>query len=204
MKNTKRAIIEVAQRFFSQKSYHKVSMEELAKALNLKKPALYYYFKSKKELFFAIWRESFEQLDKYIFSRVDEKNTPEEKLREFIKAHLEFIEEYKDLFLILYRERFDFLNLGELKESLSFNLGKDYANFVRKLEEVIKKGQEEGVFHPFGDPLDIAYYLLGIIYITAWRWLGGEIEDLSSECASIAELFMKGLLSFKPGGERYE
>lgn len=197
MKNTKRAIIEVAQRFFSQKSYHKVSMEELAQALHLKKPALYYYFKSKKELFFSIWKESFEQLDAYIFNRVDKKSSPEEKLKEFIKAHLEFIEEYKDLFLILYRERFDFLNLGELKESLSFNLGKDYAKFVKRLEGVIKKGQEEGVFNPFGDPLDIAYYLLGIIYITAWRWLGGEIEDLSSECESIVELFMKGLLSVK-------
>ncbi len=195
MKNTKRAIIEVAQKFFSQKSYHKVSMDELAKALNLKKPTLYYYFKGKKELFFSIWKESFERLEKYIFSRVDKKESPEEKLREFVKAHLRFIEEHRDLFLILYRERFDFLNLGELKENLSFNLGKDFARFVNRLKEVIEEGQKKGVFKPSGNPLDISYYLLGIIYITAWRWLGGEIEDLSSQCNSILSVFAEGLLS---------
>ncbi len=195
MKNTKRAIIEVAQKFFSQKSYHKVSMEELAKALNLKKPTLYYYFKGKKELFFSIWKESFERLEEYIFSRVDKKENPEEKLREFVRAHLRFIEEHRDLFLILYRERFDFLNLGELKENLSFSLGKDFARFMNRLKEVIEGGQKKGVFKPSGNPLDISYYLLGIIYITAWRWLGGEIEDLSSQCNSILSIFTEGLLS---------
>ncbi len=194
MKNTKRAIIEVAQKFFSQKSYHKVSMDELAKALNLKKPTIYYYFKGKKELFFSIWKESFERLEEYIFTRVDKKESPEEKLKEFIKAHLEFIEEHKDLFLILYRERFDFLNLGELKESLSFSLGEDFARFMNRFKEVIEGGQKANIFKNSGDPLDIAYYLLGIIYITAWRWLGGEIESLSSQCNSILNIFTEGLL----------
>ncbi len=199
MKNTKRAIIEVAQKFFSQKSYHKVSMDELAKALNLKKPTLYYYFKGKKELFFSIWKESFESLETYIYTRVNAKISPDEKLKEFIKAHLEFVEEHRELFLILYRERFDFLNLGELKESLSFNLGEDYARFVRKFKEVIEEGQKIGLFVNVGDPLDIAYYILGIIYITAWRWLAGEIDDLSSQCSSIVSIFEDGLFFKKEG-----
>lgn len=195
MRDTKRAIIEVAQKLFSQKSYHKVSMDELAKALNLKKPAIYYHFKGKRELFFSTWRESFESLEEYIFSRVDKKDTPTDKLNEFIRAHLDFIEEHRDLFLILYRERFDFLNLGELKENLSFSLGKDFARFVTNLEEIIKEGQEIGTFKSYVDPLDIVYYLLGIIYITAWRWLSGEIKNLSSHWGTISSIFINGLLS---------
>ncbi len=195
MKNTKRAIIQIAQKLFSEKSYHKVSMDELAKALNLKKPTIYYYFKGKKELFFSIWKESFESLEEYIFTRVDKKDTPYEKLEEFIKAHLDFIEEHRELFLILYRERFDFLNIGELKENLSLSLGQDFARFMKRLREVIEEGQKINIFKTSGDPLDIAYYLLGIIYITAWRWLAGEIDSLSSQSSAIKSIFTEGLFS---------
>ena len=187
------SIIKVAQKFFSHKSYHKVTMEELAHALNLKKPAIYYYFKSKKELFFSIWKESFESMENYIFDRVDAKNSPEEKLKEFIKAHLDFIEEQRDLFLILYRERFDFLNIGELKENLSYNLAGDFAKFMNKLKGVIDEGQNTHVFKKEGDPLDIAYYILGIIYLTAWRWLSGEIKDLSSQWEPISNIIVNGM-----------
>ncbi len=170
-------------------------MDELAKALNLKKPTLYYYFKGKKELFFSIWKESFESLEEYIFTRVDKKDTPYEKLEEFIKAHLDFIEKHRELFLILYRERFDFLNIGELKENLSLSLGQDFAKFMKRLREVIEEGQKINIFKTSGDPLDIAYYLLGIIYITAWRWLAGEIDDLSSQSNAITSVFTEGLFS---------
>src|SRR3990167_11521694 len=46
----KQAVIAAASRAFGRHGYKNVSLDEIAKTLNVTKPALYYYFKNKQEL----------------------------------------------------------------------------------------------------------------------------------------------------------
>lgn len=50
----KNAILDVAEKLFYSKSFDSVSMEEIAKEMELGKGTLYLYFKNKDSLFFAI------------------------------------------------------------------------------------------------------------------------------------------------------
>ena len=55
---TKERILHQALRLFSQKGYDAVSVEQIATAVGIKAPSLYKHFKSKQEIFDAIFEET--------------------------------------------------------------------------------------------------------------------------------------------------
>ena len=52
-------ILEAAADLFSQKSYHEVMMEDVAKMTSVAKGTVYNYFSSKEDLYFSIMSFSF-------------------------------------------------------------------------------------------------------------------------------------------------
>ena len=57
----KESIIEVASELFSKSGYRSVSMSSIAKKLKITKPALYYHFKNKEELYMKAINNAFEK-----------------------------------------------------------------------------------------------------------------------------------------------
>jgi AcrR family transcriptional regulator len=61
MNTTKEKILEKAKKLFAKKGYEATSMSEVAKATNIEKSSLYYFFKNKESLFIeileSIWKE---------------------------------------------------------------------------------------------------------------------------------------------------
>ena len=51
---TKENILQVASQLFDQKGYDRTSMNEIAEALGITKPSLYYHFKDKERLVLAV------------------------------------------------------------------------------------------------------------------------------------------------------
>jgi len=62
----KEKIILTALKHFARRGYENTTMNDIAKDLQITKPALYYYFKSKKELYNEIF--------KYFFAQIEFKN----------------------------------------------------------------------------------------------------------------------------------
>ena len=56
--HTNQRILREALRSFSQKGYDAVSVEQIANAVGIKAPSLYKYYKSKQDIFDAIFEES--------------------------------------------------------------------------------------------------------------------------------------------------
>ncbi len=81
----KEEILEVAKVHFAKKGYEKTSLEDVAKDLNITKPALYYHFKNKEMIYNCIFKREFKKIDiskitslkEYIFTLADffEKNS---------------------------------------------------------------------------------------------------------------------------------
>jgi len=59
----KNKILQIALKHFSDKGYESTSLDDIAKELNLTKPALYYHFKNKKELYNQIFLNYFDKLE---------------------------------------------------------------------------------------------------------------------------------------------
>jgi len=61
-------ILEAAQSCFGKTGYHKTKMDDIVRASGLSKGALYWHFKSKEEIFLAL----FDQYDREIFAAWDD------------------------------------------------------------------------------------------------------------------------------------
>ena len=55
--DVKSQIIESATKYFSRYGFHKTTMDEIAKNIHKAKGILYYYFKSKEELFNEVLKQ---------------------------------------------------------------------------------------------------------------------------------------------------
>ena len=68
-KEVRRAqILTAAQECFGKRGYHKTKIDDIARAAGLSKGAIYWHFKSKDEIFLAL----FDQFDREIFSAWDD------------------------------------------------------------------------------------------------------------------------------------
>ena len=89
IRGTKGHIIRVARRLFSEYGYLGVSMSDIAGKLNISKPALYYHFTGKTEIYEKVLDEVLAALNLSITEAFNEK-TSDKKLQRLIKNYLHF------------------------------------------------------------------------------------------------------------------
>jgi AcrR family transcriptional regulator len=57
------AVLAAAAHVFSERGYHRASLDEVAQVLNVTKPTLYYYFKNKEAMLFACVQHGLDMLE---------------------------------------------------------------------------------------------------------------------------------------------
>ncbi len=77
---SKRSIVLHAIKLFSTRGYSGTSMDELAKACDLNKAMIFYYFKNKKGLYEAVMEEILQEIYKAITQKIDISKNPQEAL----------------------------------------------------------------------------------------------------------------------------
>ena len=134
VRRTKEDIIEVASYLFSEYTYLGASMSDIAKKLNISKPALYYHFKSKAEIYKKVLDRIFYELKSSITEASGEKAI-DKKLYRLIKNYLDFGLKEKNLIRALML-KLSPSNL-EINEHI-VNLREKIVNLIQPLiEEVI-------------------------------------------------------------------
>ncbi|HDM31953.1 MAG TPA: TetR/AcrR family transcriptional regulator, partial [bacterium] len=86
--STPSQIINTARKLFSEYGYLGVSMQDIARRLKLTKPALYYHFSSKKEIYKKVIEEVFKELKNELQQAL--KKPPSQRGKEVIKTYLKF------------------------------------------------------------------------------------------------------------------
>lgn len=89
MQNTKKNIIDVARRLFSEYTYLGVSMSDIAKKLDITKAALYYHFASKLEIYENVLDEVFSNL-KSLIAEASREETTDKQIHKLIKNYVDF------------------------------------------------------------------------------------------------------------------
>lgn len=75
---------------FYEKGYAAASMRDLSRASGVSLSGLYYYFKSKEELLYLIQKHTFTTIVDRLRERLDEVTDPADRIRMFIRNHLEY------------------------------------------------------------------------------------------------------------------
>lgn len=85
----KRALLEEAVRVFNQHGYANAALEDVAANLNISKAALYYYFKSKQEILYECYAQSFDIWEGALAEAQAHGRTGREKVEIYIRRYLE-------------------------------------------------------------------------------------------------------------------
>jgi AcrR family transcriptional regulator len=81
-------ILVAAKRLFAVHGLHKVTMDDVAKAIGKGRSSLYYYYKSKDEIFDAVMAIEIREMMTAISVAVAQAATTEDKLQAFCSAKL--------------------------------------------------------------------------------------------------------------------
>jgi AcrR family transcriptional regulator len=99
-------ILRHAAAVFCARGYHQASIRDIARVTGVSLAGLYYYFSSKEHLLYLIQRHAFETLLAESRSALAPLQDPEERLRRFIRLHLEyFIEHSNEMKVLTHEER---------------------------------------------------------------------------------------------------
>jgi AcrR family transcriptional regulator len=97
-------MLDAAVRVFSQRGFHLASMDEIAEAAGVSKPMIYAYLGAKDHLFTACIRREAQHLIELISAAVPAGLTTDERLRCGLLAFFAFVTEYRDGWVVLYRQ----------------------------------------------------------------------------------------------------
>ncbi|MGP4041013.1 TetR/AcrR family transcriptional regulator [Gracilibacillus sp. D59] len=105
---SREAIIDVAHQLFVDQGYQAVSMRMIARELGYSHGAIYYHFKNKADLFYAMIDQDFAMINKELDSLEKLELTQEEKLKElligFIRFGLTYPNHYEVMFIMKDKE----------------------------------------------------------------------------------------------------
>lgn len=82
------AILKIAQEIFSKYGYKKTTLDDIANAVRKGKSSLYYYFKSKEDLFQAVIMKEVDILGRELDKVINRNSDPVDKLRDYILTKL--------------------------------------------------------------------------------------------------------------------
>ncbi len=136
----KQQIIQVAATLFSQKSFHDVTVEEIAERAGVAKGTIYLYFPSKEKLYFEILEETFDTIESLLEKEVEKDAPAPDKLRNVLKIIFRFYRRHLDVLKILSRDE---THLIEEHQQLTEQWRK---RRVKLYEKIIEKGVKEGSF----------------------------------------------------------
>lgn len=89
IQDTKKCIVDTARGLFLEFTYLGVSMDDIAKKLNIAKASLYYHFTGKTEIYEKVLDEVFDDLNLAIGEAMSEISI-NKKLYKLIKNYLDF------------------------------------------------------------------------------------------------------------------
>ena len=140
VQDTKKYIIKIARDLFSEYSYLGVSMNDIAKKLNITKAALYYHFTDKADIYKKVLDEVFNGLSISINGAFVEK-TADQKLHKLIKGYLDFGSKEKNLIKALMLK---FLPAEPQIRNYVIRLRKQTADLIQPLIREIMINQRPG------------------------------------------------------------
>jgi AcrR family transcriptional regulator len=137
---TRRQLLQAALKSFADRGYAATSVQEIVDAARVSKPALYYYFKDKAELFAALVEKAHDERYRLMQNAADKGKTLPEKLEEIAAAIFEFSMRNRELMRLAFATAF--AATGEAPgHSKCLEKGKRSFQFIRSL---IEAGQSTG------------------------------------------------------------
>ena len=186
----KQQIFTAAMVCFGRKGYHKTKMDDIAAEAGLSKGSLYWYFKSKKELFLALFQEIIGQIE-YGWQQVvaaENQSATEKILASLSLFRVEF-REFAPFFGVMMEAWAQTLHDDDVM-ALVDEFYKPYVNMMVGLIEEGVANNEFNVANPEATAMVILSMLDGVTLGKGTGILNGDWDALFD---AVSELILRGL-----------
>ncbi|WP_266206159.1 TetR/AcrR family transcriptional regulator [Pontibacter kalidii] len=186
----KAEILAEAQKLFIHYGWAKTTMEDIAKAAGKGKSTLYYYYKSKDEIFDEVVTKEMDEVFRTLQEEVGKVQTAEEKLTTFSLTKLELFQKKTVLKKIVLREE-------EANISRLIDLNRRYEiREIRLVRNILNFGLEKGEFTGYkaNDADAIAFAMVcSMRGLEIGLMIEDRYADLESRIDILNNLMLRGL-----------
>ena len=155
--NARQRLLETATELFAEKGYAGTSVREIVQKAGVSRPVLYYYFKSKDGLFYAVldWAEDVQQ--KILNEIFENQGTVLDRFIIFYQRVYEGVRQYQSLYILIHG-----LIYGPPQGVPKY----DFAKYQRRMLDAVKRiyteGDSSGEIRQV-DAEEVAFLVLGLI-----------------------------------------
>lgn len=162
--NRREEILRAAKDLFHRRGYANTSLDDIARAVGIKREGLYYYFPNRTQILIGIIKPLGIQFRDRVREILESDASPEDKICQTVENHLMRFENRFAESKITLRDDYFAENDAVLAE-----MGPIWDEYEDLWIAIIREGQEKGVFDKSLDPR-IAH--LGILGLCNWaaRW----------------------------------
>jgi AcrR family transcriptional regulator len=155
--NARERLLETATELFAEKGYASASVREIVEKAGVSKPVLYYYFKSKEGLFYAILEWAAEVQQEILNEIFEARGTVLERFIFLYRRVYEGIRQYQSLYIMIHG-----LIYGPPQGVPEY----DFARYQRRMLDAVKRIYTEGVSKDEirnVDAEEVAFLVLGLM-----------------------------------------
>ncbi|MGG4581910.1 TetR/AcrR family transcriptional regulator [Alcaligenes sp. Me129] len=178
----RQAVIAEASRAFGHRGYQNVSLDEIAKSLNVTKPALYHYFKSKQELLYECHNLSMEIGDMALEEAMTTGKNGLEKLENFVSIYIRDFASELGASAVLHE--YSGMTPKDRKQIMARR-----RQFDLRLRDLIQEGIDDKTIAECNPKLAVFWFMGAITSIPRWYRLDGDLSG-----ADIAQTFVHFLV----------
>lgn len=191
---TRKKLLTNAVKLFLKKGYERTSTRDLAKAVGIQAPGIYYYFKNKKEILHELNEDSWRRFREMVLDKAREASDPEEGIKLYIRNMIRFQFELGEKTLLV-DDSVTIKNVGNRK-----SYEREVFDFLR--ESLRGLAKKKGIKNPFN--VTLSAFTLFAMAARVYQWYKPKglvsLEDLIEQ---ITKLFLEGFLgadSYLEGG----
>jgi TetR/AcrR family transcriptional regulator len=190
----RKEILEAALELFSEKGFHNVSMQEIAKKAEFAIGTLYKFFENKEDLYKALVLEQSEEFHNALARAIEASEDEIEKLRNFVRVKGELFRANVSMIRLYFAEtRGASFNI---MAGLDLDIRERYGYFLEKLASVFASGIEEKRFKKIGEPYYLAVAIESLTNAFLFLWLEApDRHPYPDDPDTILNILFKGLVN---------
>ena len=172
------AVIRAAAHAFNHKGYHNTSLDDIAAALEVTKPTVYYYVTNKEQLLFECFVAGVEQIRTAIREVRDQDIPARDRLHAVLRHYAKTMASEFGWVMVRVEEQ-------DLSPDMSSHIKAIKVEIDQGIRRLIREGIQDGSIHPC-DPKMTAFSIAGSLnWIAHWYR-----ENRSMSAAEIADAFI--------------
>ena len=182
-------IMNAAQIVVASKGYDQTRMDDIVEKAQLSKGAIYWYYKSKKDIYLSLIDYWFNEYSAGVLKSLEDKDSSSEQLKSLFEYFVDQFDQNPDTFKIMV----EFWRTAGLDADFNNKLQEIYSQFLEYIIDIIKNGINGGEFKEV-DPritaLSILINIEGIHWFTLFDKSGVEAHEYIN---TISNFILNGL-----------